>query len=99
MPIRCTSVAASWPGDQVRALFWSADAAIERAEQEALEYAAAIDDAPDEYLEIAQTYQLFDVPEDGAEMFSLIRDSPLSPEDYLGTYCDTGAGHQRSTAE
>jgi hypothetical protein len=77
----------------------SADAAIERAEQEALEYAAAIDDAPYEYLGFAQAYQIFDVPENGAEVFSLIRDSPLSPDDYLSTYFDTGTEHQRTTAE
>jgi len=96
-----------WPPDAARAYeeritLWqavSADTAIERAEQEALEYAATIDDSPDEYLGLAQAYQLLDVPEDGAEVFSLIRDSPLTPEDYLTSYFDTGTEHQRTTAE
>ena len=96
-----------WPPDaqgayEERITLWqavSAEAAIERAEREALEYAAAIDDAPDEYLGLAQAYQLFDAPEDGAEVFSLIRDSPLSPDDYLSAHFDTGTEHQRSSAE
>jgi hypothetical protein len=96
-----------WPSDaeaayEERITLWqalSAEAAIERAEQEALEYAATMGDTQDEYLGLAQAYQLFDAPEDGAELFSLIRDSPLSPEDYLSTYFDTGTEHQRTAGE
>ena len=31
---------------------------------------------------------------DGAEIFSLMRDSDLDPEDYLDTFFDTGEEHE-----
>lgn len=68
----------------------TADRAIERAEVEALEYAAAIDDAPDTFLGFSQSYRLADVPADGAEIFSLMRDSDLDPSAYLSRYFDSG---------
>jgi len=74
-----------------------ADEAIAKAEAEAAEYAAVIEESPDEYLGLAQSYALFDNPAlDGAEVFSLIRDSNLDAEGYLNTFFDTGAEHQRS---
>ena len=85
-----------------RITLWRAanvDEAIEKAEREALDYAAAIDDAPDEYLGLAQAYALVDLPDDGAEVFSLIRDSTLEPDAYLDSFFDTGREHQdRSVA-
>lgn len=68
----------------------SADEAIERAEAEAIAYAASIDEVPVTYLGLAQCFHLFDSPEDGAEVFSLMRDSDLEPDDYLDTYFDSG---------
>lgn len=65
-----------------------ADTAILRAEAEAEDYAADIDA---EYLGLAQGYLLFDPVGDGAEVFSLLRTSPLDPESYLDHYFDTGA--------
>ena len=44
----------------------------------------------DIYLGLAQAYELFDEPGHGAEVYSLMRDSPLPPETYLVTYFDTG---------
>ncbi len=76
----------------------SADEAIAKAEVEALEHAAAIEEAPDEYLGLAQSYALFDSPQHaGAEVFSLIRDSRLDPESYLNAFFDTGREHQQGT--
>ena len=97
----------AWPPEaqaayEERITLWQAvsfETAIERAEQEALEYAALIEDSPAEYLGLAQAYHLFDAPADGAEVFSLIRASRLSPESYLSTYFDTGTEHQRVAAE
>lgn len=68
--------------------------AIERAEAEAAEYAAAIEDVEVEYTGLAQCFHLFDDPGDGAEVFSLMRDSDLEPEDYLDTFFDTGGEHE-----
>ncbi|RNL64326.1 DUF4288 domain-containing protein [Nocardioides marmoriginsengisoli] len=68
----------------------SADEAIERAEVEALAYAASIEEVEVNYLGLAQCFHLFDDPSDGAEIFSLMRDSELEPDDYLDTFFDSG---------
>lgn len=74
----------------------SVDEAITKAEAEAATYAAVIEDAPDEYLGLAQAYALSDTPgSDGAEVFSLIRGSELDAEDYLDAFFDTGREYQR----
>jgi hypothetical protein len=77
-----------------RITLWRADSfgtAIERAENEAREYAATLDG---ENVELAQAYHLAvegaDVG-DGAEVFSLMRDSELGPREYVDRYFDTGA--------
>ena len=80
-----------------RVTLWQAGStteAIERAEAEAEEYAAAIEDVEVEYTGFAQCFHLFDEPADGAEIFSMMRDSDLDPEDYLDTFFDTGEEHQ-----
>ena len=95
--VRCI-FAKGWPPEEPsryeeRITLWrasSADEAIARAEAEAREYAATIYEAPDEFLGLAQSYQLSDEPGDGAEVFSLIRDSELSSETYLDTFFATG---------
>jgi hypothetical protein len=75
-----------------RITLWQATShseAIERAEAEALQYAEALDA---EYLiQFGQAFELFDEPGDGAEIFSLIRDSPLSPPAYVRTFFQSGA--------
>ncbi len=68
----------------------SADHAIELAEAEAKEYATRIAGSADAYLDFAQSYELSDEPGDGAEIFSLIRESALAPTKYLDTFFDTG---------
>jgi hypothetical protein len=88
-------------GYEERITLWRAsniDEAIAKAETEALDYASIIKEAPDEYLGLAQAYALGDSPDqEGAEVFSLIRDSTLDPERYLDAFFDTGQEHQRST--
>ena len=95
--VRCVFRTA-WIGDgpdpaeqlyEERITLWqagSSEEAIALAEQEAAEYAE--DD--DEYLELAQAFELYDDPGHGAEVFSLMRTSPLEPDAYLDTFFDTG---------
>jgi hypothetical protein len=75
----------------------SADEAIVLAEAEALQYATEIEESPRTYLGLAQAYHLFDEPGHGAEVFSLIRDSSLEPDEYLDTFFDTGSERQSSS--
>jgi hypothetical protein len=79
-----------------RITIWRAgsfDEAIELAEAEATEYAAAREDVTD--LGLVQAYGLSELPGQGAEVFSLIRDSALAPDDYLDQFFDTGAERQQ----
>ena len=70
----------------------SSDEAIALAEAEAAEY---VEGANIEFAGLAQSFQLFDPPASGSEVFSLIRDSDLQPKDYLDRFFDTGAERQR----
>jgi hypothetical protein len=70
----------------------SADEAIFRAEQEAREYAETVGS---EHLGLAQSYHLFEDPDDGLEVFSLVRNSDLAPDDYINRFFDTGDERQR----
>ena len=100
--VRCV-FATGWPPEAVgsfeeRITLWRAssfDEAIERAEAEAQSYAGELEDAPDTYLGLAQAYKLTDAPGDGAEVFSLLRRSTLSPEAYLRKFFDTGDERQQ----
>jgi len=78
-----------------RITLWQAgseDEAIEAAEREALSYAG--DNA--EYLEFCQSYALIDpVVASGVELFSLLRESDLEPEEYIDMFFDTGNEHER----
>ena len=68
--------------------------AIARAEDEAARYAADVDA---EYLGLAQAFALVDDPGDGAEVFSLMRESdlpPPPPDEYLDAFFDTGDERQ-----
>ncbi|MER5637269.1 hypothetical protein ABT095_09955 [Kitasatospora sp. NPDC002227] len=93
--VRCVFEWTSWEGRtyEERITLWqaaSAEEAIALAEAEALTYAA---DNGFRYLELAQSYHLYDTPGQGAEVFSLLRDSGLEPEQYLDAYFDTGGEH------
>ncbi len=69
----------------------SAEDAIARAEREAAEYTNTVGGRA---LDLFQSYWLPEEPADGAEVFSLIRDSELAPDAYLNTFFDTGAEYQ-----
>lgn len=70
------------------------DAAIARAEAEARQYA---EDTGVTYLGFAQGYRTGEKElTDGSEVFSLLRDSALPPEEYLDRHFDTGGEHRRA---
>jgi hypothetical protein len=71
----------------------SFDQAISLAEAEAAEYAEQVHL---KYVGLAQAYLLSDPdpPTSGAEVFSLVRDSDLAPNDYLNRFFDTGRERQ-----
>lgn len=73
----------------IRAL--SSDEAFAKAESEAESYAS------DEtrFLGYFSAFQMFDEPGEGAEVFSLMRDSRLEPKRYVDKFFDTG--RERST--
>jgi hypothetical protein len=73
----------------------SADEAIERAEKEAAEYVAMIGE-PERLLDLFQSFELFEPPADGREVFSLIRDSDLTADEYVDAFFDTGREHSRT---
>ena len=82
-----------------RITLWRAarsDEAIARAEAEAEEFAA---DVNGEYLGFAQAYHLAVEGEvgDATEVFSLLRDSSLEPDEYIDRFFVTGAERERHT--
>jgi hypothetical protein len=82
-----------------RITLWRASSpaeAVTLAETEAGEYAADVDG---EYLGLAQVYSLTDEPGQGAELFSLLRDSQLQPAAYLDAFFDTGDERQGASTE
>lgn len=62
------------------------------AEAEAVTYAEHVDG---EYLGLVQVYRIPGELEQGAEVFSLMRESELDPKAYLDRFFDTGAEIQR----
>ena len=81
-----------------RITLWRAasfEEAVERAEAEAREYAAGIVDDSIEYVGFAQAFHLFGEPNDGEEIFSLIRVSDLDSDDYIDRFFDTGRERER----
>lgn len=73
----------------------SLDEAVAMAEVEAEDYAEVVGDG---YLGFAQAYQLSDAPGVGVEIFSLIRNSDLDPDDYLERFFDNGTERQQTDA-
>lgn len=74
-----------------RVTLWTAgslDEAIGRAEAEAGEYCAALEST--EYTGFAEGFRMDGVPGVGAEVFSLMRESELSPDSYVGKFYATG---------
>jgi len=70
----------------------SAKEAIARAESEAAEYAWE----GTKPLSLYQSFELSDAPQDGAEVFSLIRRSELQPDAYLDSFFSTGSELEES---
>src|SRR5207248_2714888 len=68
------------------------DEAIALAEADARDYAETL--PPNEYLGLAQAYEMADSLEQGADVFSLIRESHLQACDYLDAFFDTGSERQ-----
>src|SRR5207237_8196918 len=71
----------------------SFEAAIDRAETEAANYAQA---TLSRYTGLAQAYRLPAAPDQAVEIFSLIRLSALDSEQYLTRFFDTGTELQQS---
>ena len=72
----------------------SIDDAIALAEADAHEYAH---DIAAEYLGLAQAYRLAASElRSGTEVFSLMRESPLQPDEYLDAFFDSGTERQQS---
>jgi hypothetical protein len=100
--VRCVFRVGSDPESQLyeeRLTLWRAegfDQAIALAEAEALGYAA--EQPGMTFAGLAQAYRLFDEPGHGAEVFSLIRESGLEPQDYLTRFFDTGQERQHDAA-
>jgi hypothetical protein len=82
-----------------RITLWRAetiDAAIELAEIDARSYV----EGSGEYLGFSQAFALFEpVTTSGVEVFSLLRESDLSPRDYLNEFFDTGHERERISPE
>ncbi|MGB9373834.1 MAG: hypothetical protein WCA82_06720 [Jiangellales bacterium] len=79
-----------------RVTIWQAgtfDEAVLLAEAEATEYAA---DVGANFLGFAQAYVMPEEPSSGAEVFSLLRDSDLDPDEYLDAFFDTGDEREAS---
>lgn len=78
----------------------SSEAAIDLAEQEAETYANHGAPASAEFLGLAQACELIaPLAGHGVEIFSMIRESDLEPEDYLDAFFDTGTERERIYGE
>lgn len=95
--VRCIFRWSQPPTYEERITLWRADSlddAIAKAEADAAAYAGRLGS---EYLDIAQAYWIGSgQPVDGSEVFSLMRDSELEPDDYLDSFYDTGQERQRT---
>ena len=91
--VRCVVALPERGTFEERVTLWKADShedAIRRAEREIRDYVTE----DGEYTGLAQSFELFDEPGDGAEVFSLMRDSDLDPKSYLDRFFDTGDERQ-----
>jgi hypothetical protein len=93
--VRCIFRWLDSPYFEERITIWKADsfdAAIEKAEFEAAEYAETNGLL---YLGLAQGFWIYGSRiTEGTEVFSLLRGSDLGTEDYLDTFFDTGSERQ-----
>ena len=98
--VRCVfhwTEAAERPYEE-RITLWRAadlDSALVLAEEEAREYA---EHNGVSYVGLAQAYATgTEELAPGSEVFSLLRDSALPPEEYLDRFFDTGGEHRRTS--
>ncbi|MFD0689996.1 hypothetical protein [Actinomadura fibrosa] len=66
--------------------------AIRLAEREAVDYAGALEGVT--FIGLSQSFSLEAAPGHGSEVFSLMRESELSEDDYLTRFFDTGSERQ-----
>lgn len=66
------------------------DEAMRRAREEANAY-AALWDPPADVLSLQHAVTVYEEPGDGTEIFALVRDSDLAPEEYLNRFFDSGS--------
>lgn len=93
--VRCLFKDSETQSYEERITLWRAhtfDEAISFAETEAEKYTEALDGVS--YVGLAQGFSLATQPAHGSEIFSLIRDSDLDPNEYINTFFDTGTEHQ-----
>jgi hypothetical protein len=80
-----------------RVTIWQAkdiDEAIDKAEVEMKNYCKDLGDA--EYIGLSQAFWMFEsVEANGLEVFSLLRESNLEPDEYLDTFFSTGHERQK----
>ena len=100
--VRCIFLWPPRPGSatshvyEERITLWHAadiDEAISLAEAEAEEYASD----GERFLGLSQAYRLPEpLPVSGCEVFSLLRGSELSPQEYISQFFSTGSEHERA---
>lgn len=74
-----------------RVTIWLAstsEEAIGLAEADSSEYCDGLDGVS--YVGFSESFKMYDAPENGAEVFSLMRQSSLSAEAYITRFYDTG---------
>ncbi|MEU6536432.1 hypothetical protein [Streptomyces sp. NPDC047000] len=74
-----------------RVTLWTAhslDEAIDRAETEAYEYCEVLGEV--DYVNFAEAFRIGEVPGEGVEVFSLMRESKLPPGEYVQRFFATG---------
>jgi hypothetical protein len=93
--VRCVFLASWAPSYEERITLWRAESfarAIEAAESEATEYARTCEL---EYLGVAHAFRIDGKKlGNGAEVFSLFRDSELPPNRYISRFFETGQERQ-----
>ena len=73
--------------------------AIRKAELDAQEYVRQLDDGT-EYLAFAQAFSVYDdISQDGAEVFCLMRSSPLGPDEFIDRYLADGSEHEKTLGD
>ena len=88
--VRCVFRSSNWLYEE-RVTIWQGDDfdhAIQLAEEEAIVYAG---NAASMFLGFAQAFKMTDPPDGGVEVFSLMRESKLEPDEYLTRFFDTGS--------